>query len=149
MKILHSYTPSLIIAVFIPDKRQNMFHELRNWRNHCLHSLLKVPISKIFFKSYISFFVHKVRRLRVSRLPFLEILAILIQTLVNSKTWFWRTFKMRYHSPMIRIWITACYQAHIVRTRDWSIWKFWKNVMRKIESDLVWFLNQHLFRSEF
>ena len=46
-----------MIAVFIPDKRQNMFHELRNWRNHCLHSLLKVPISKIFFKSYISFFL--------------------------------------------------------------------------------------------
>ena len=75
-KILNLYTLSSIIAVFIPDKRQNMFHELRNWRNHCLHSLLKVPISKIFFKSYISFFVHKVRRLRVSRLPFLEILAI-------------------------------------------------------------------------
>ena len=46
-----------MIAVFIPDKRQNMFHELRNWRNHCLHSLLKVPISKIFFKSYICFFL--------------------------------------------------------------------------------------------
>ena len=55
-KILNLYTLSSMIAVFIPDKRQNMFHELRNWRNHCLHSLLKVPISKIFFKSYISFF---------------------------------------------------------------------------------------------
>ena len=75
-QILHSYTLSSIITVFIPDKRQNMFHELRNWRNHCLHSLLKVPISKIFFKSYISFFVHKVRRLRVSRLPLLEILLV-------------------------------------------------------------------------
>ena len=51
-----TYIPqSTIIAVPIPDKRQNMFHELRNWRNHCLHSLLKVPISKIFFKSYIFF----------------------------------------------------------------------------------------------
>ena len=75
-QILHSYTLSSIIAVFIPDKRQNMFHELRNWRNHCLHSLLKVPISKIFFKSYIFFFVLKVRILRVSRLPLLEILLV-------------------------------------------------------------------------
>ena len=29
-----------------------MFHELRNWRNHCLHSLLKVPISKKFLQKY-------------------------------------------------------------------------------------------------
>ena len=115
MKILHSYTPSSIIAVFIPDKRQNMFHELRNWRNHCLHSLLKVPISKIFLKSYI-FFVHKVRRLRVSRLPLLEILVIWIQTLVNWKPDFDELWKWGSISPKIHIYNTAWDKARILST---------------------------------